>query len=81
MNHGDCDLNLKWQSKVIKISCISLISLFIIWVCYFKTSRQTDLLDDYLTSEEKDNKIYMIEKLSFMSSRLRDSFWAKESDK
>ncbi len=81
MNCYDCDLNSEWWSKVIRISCILLISLFVIQVCHFKTSRQTDLLDDCLTSEEKDNETYIIKRLSFMSSRLRNSFWVKESDK
>ena len=81
MNHCDGDLDLKWQNKVIKISYISFINLFIIWACCFKTSRQTDLLDNCLTLKEKDNETYTVKKLSFMSSRLRSSFWAKESDK
>ncbi len=38
-------------------------------------------LNDCLTSEEKDNEIYIIKRFSFMSFRLRSSFWAKESDK
>jgi len=74
MNHCDCDLNLKQQSKVIKISCMSLINLFIIQACHFKTFRQTDLLDDCLTLKEKDNETYIIKRLSFMSFRLRSSF-------
>ena len=81
MNHCDCDLDLKQQSKVIRVSCMSLISLFIIQVCHFKTSRQTDLLDDCLTSEKKDDKTCTVKRLSFMSFRLRDLFWAKEPDK
>jgi len=81
MNCYDCDLNSEWQNKVIRVSCILLINLFIIQACCFKTSRQADLLNDCLTSEEKDNETYTVKKLSFMSSRLRNSFWAKESDK
>ncbi len=81
MNCCDYDLNLKWQSKVIRISCILLINLFVIQVCCFKISRQMNSLNNCLTSEEKDNEIYIIKRFSFMSFRLRSSFWAKESDK
>jgi len=81
MNCCDCDLDLKWQSKVIRISCMSLISLFVIQVCHFKTFRWVNSLDGCLTSEEEDNETYTVKRLSFMSFKLRSSFWAKESDK
>ncbi len=60
---------------------MSLISLFVIQACCFKTFRQADLLDDCLTSEKEDDETYTVKRLSFMSSRLRNSFWAKESGK
>jgi len=53
---------------------MSLISLFVIQAYHFKISRQINLLDDCLTSEEKDNETYTVKRLSFMSFRLRDSF-------
>ena len=81
MNCYDCNLNSEWQSKVIKVSCILFINLFIIWVCHFKTSRQIDSLDDCLILKEKNNETYTVKRLSFMSFRLRSSFWAKESDR